>query len=1184
MNGWLQFVSKFKFLIAGILLFLVGFIYFENQKAPVFDPVSFQQAFLRKEAELQKELRQISNEKGGFSYLKKTKNFAFIYENEKLVAWNTNQLPVETYAAIQFPVNGVVHLQNGWYYSQTLRKGNRLYCLAFLIKREYGFKNEFIDSYTNPELSQTLVEIQMNAGKGTAIHDKHGKTLFYVQIAKKENTEVSLPLILLAFLGGIFSLKAFLFELVKRKNKHLLIFAFSLLIARYLSFYIPWKLLFGNVDFLSAQLFAYNEWFSHLLDFGLNSLTVLFLLLSFIHFRTTYKKLYAFIGSCLIWVTWYVILKWIQLLIFNSSVPLQPENLFALTAYSCFALILFGGFFRIYYLLLRKIENGISHENSKGLGLFLGISIIAIIVLFWFSLNYFYYLPILFLPLLHWSKKQFKQWHLPIIIAGFAAVFVVDIHFQNKEKDRETRALYARQLIVEQDINLELDFASIKSALEAEPLFSLAAEGKLSHLSLSDFGNILEKRYFKGIWEAYDNEFNLYDSSGVSILNPQTRKLAYFEKINQLKGENSQVDANMHFLRNVVSGYSYFIFLPLEHNNRKLTLFIGLKSKRIPEEIGFPRLLLSEKAKVLNTLDNYSIAKYTGGKLTTSFGEFNYPLSLNWLPGQEKEETSVNYKDYQHIAYIRNATVVILSVKNTSWLEFIAGFAYIFTLWGLSTLLIQFMSGYNPFGLSAFSFAYRIQLALVSLVVIALVLFGIGSGMYVRKQYEDFTNDNIHEKLHAVEEDIHDLTASSSYISTAENGDELESRLKRLATVFKTDLNVYNREGILVATSRAKIFNLGLLSEQMNPDAFLSLHNDGKSFYSHDEQIGKLSFISSYIPIANDGGKILGYVNLQYFGKQKEFEGQIQQFITAIINVFMLFLAISIVVALFVSNWLTASLRLLKQHLSGLRFGESNAKIPYAGNDEIGLIIKAYNEKLDDLEKAARQLAVNERESAWREMAKQVAHEIKNPLTPMKLGIQHLLRTYDPKDENANQRLVKVLHSMIEQIDGLTRIANEFSNFARLPEPHKTEGDLLEVIRHAVTIFENEQNVSIQLEENTSSANMSFDKDQWMQVFNNLLKNAVQATNGKEDAQIQVSIKKSSEDRAVLIAISDNGIGISDEEKEKIFTPHFTTKSTGSGIGLSLVRQIVEFHQGKISFESKSGVGTTFTIELPLNS
>ena len=198
---------------------------------------------------------------------------------------------------------------------------------------------------------------------------------------------------------------------------------------------------------------------------------------------------------------------------------------------------------------------------------------------------------------------------------------------------------------------------------------------------------------------------------------------------------------------------------------------------------------------------------------------------------------------------------------------------------------------------------------------------------------------------------------------------------------------------------------------------------------------------------------LLGYANLQRFGQQRDFELQIQEFIVAIVTVFILLLGISIIFSLIVSNWLTSPLRLLKQKVDSLKIASENQQIDYAGSDEIGLIVKAYNQKIGELQEASIQLAKNERESAWREMAKQVAHEIKNPLTPMKLSIQHLLRTYDPKDPDSKIRIETLLSSLIEQIDGLTRIANEFSNFAQMPGPIKVETDLIAIIKNAIALI-----------------------------------------------------------------------------------------------------------------------------------
>ena len=282
-----------------------------------------------------------------------------------------------------------------------------------------------------------------------------------------------------------------------------------------------------------------------------------------------------------------------------------------------------------------------------------------------------------------------------------------------------------------------------------------------------------------------------------------------------------------------------------------------------------------------------------------------------------------------------------------------------------------------------------------------------------------------------------------------------------------------------------------------------------------------------------------------------------------------------------ISNWLTSPLRILKKKVDSLKIASENKQIDYAGSDEIGLIVQAYNQKIGELQEASIQLAKNERESAWREMAKQVAHEIKNPLTPMKLSIQHLLRTYDPKDPDSKIRIETLLSSLIEQIDGLTRIANEFSNFAQMPGPIKVETDLIAIIKNAIALFDSEVAIKIVLKTNLEAAILNIDKDQWGQALNNLIKNSLQALIEVEDPVIIISLENKPEENAYVIKVNDNGRGIKKEDLSKVFTPYFTTKSTGTGIGLFLVKQIVENHNGTISFETNENKGTTFSLVIP---
>jgi len=392
---------------------------------------------------------------------------------------------------------------------------------------------------------------------------------------------------------------------------------------------------------------------------------------------------------------------------------------------------------------------------------------------------------------------------------------------------------------------------------------------------------------------------------------------------------------------------------------------------------------------------------------------------------------------------------------------------------------------------------------------------------------------------------------------------------------------LYDRSGFLLASSRPKIFNIGLLSEQMNPEAYKALIVQNKSEYVHDENIGFLNYGSAYKPFYNHEGKILGFVNLQHFGQQKEFENQIQKFLVAIINVFMLLLAVSIVLAIFISNWVTTPLRLLHENFSSIRFGKHNQRISYDKEDEIGVLVRDYNQKLDELEYTANQLAQSERESAWREMAKQVAHEIKNPLTPMKLSIQQLLRVYDPNDPSSELKLKRVANSIIEQIDALTNIANEFSNFAKMPRPDEIQLDLVAVLENVIEVFKEEGTANISLKTELDKVIIQADKDQMIRIFNNLIKNAVQAIPDYREGRIEIRIF--SKDNKIHIEIEDNGVGIPKEKEANIFVPYFTTKTTGTGLGLAMVRQIIENHRGAIYFTSEENVGTIFHLEFPEN-
>ena len=279
------------------------------------------------------------------------------------------------------------------------------------------------------------------------------------------------------------------------------------------------------------------------------------------------------------------------------------------------------------------------------------------------------------------------------------------------------------------------------------------------------------------------------------------------------------------------------------------------------------------------------------------------------------------------------------------------------------------------------------------------------------------------------------------------------------------------------------------------------------------------------------------------------------------------------------SNWVTKPLRLLQTNLSLIRFGKKNQTIDYNKNDEIGALVKEYNKKLMELEQTADQLAKSERESAWRDMAKQVAHEIKNPLTPMKLSIQQMMRVFEKENPEAKIKIDRLANSLIEQIDGLTKIANEFSNFAQMPTPLLEKVELIEICKNVISLFSQDE-YTITFSTNENEVYISADKDQLIRAINNLLKNSIQAFEFDRPGEINISVQLTNEN--CLIKIQDNGSGIPLNQQNKIFVPYFTTKSTGTGIGLSITKQIIENHNGTINFQTTENSGTIFTIELPI--
>ena len=404
-----------------------------------------------------------------------------------------------------------------------------------------------------------------------------------------------------------------------------------------------------------------------------------------------------------------------------------------------------------------------------------------------------------------------------------------------------------------------------------------------------------------------------------------------------------------------------------------------------------------------------------------------------------------------------------------------------------------------------------------------------------------------------------------------------KEKIYEIATIHNLQINLYDLDGNLLKSSKATLNTLGS-DKCMDVEVLNRLaHTAEHRFVFKNEKNGQV-FQSSYSYITDQKSKNLAILNLPYLENDDFLNKELKEFLMRLGYAYFVMILVAIAFAYFISKYITRSLKTISEKMDEIRLEKRNKKIEIeTSSEEIETLVHSYNSMIDELEASAVKLATSEREQAWREMAKQVAHEIKNPLTPMRLSVQSFQRKFNPEDENIHQKVAEYSNTLIQQIDTMSSIASAFSNFAKMPAQKNEQLNVVQIVKMALDIF-NEDNISFESEREEIIA--KFDRTQLIRVVTNLVKNAIQAMPiDAKDPKIKVRVFD--EDGLVKITVKDNGMGIEEATKAKIFEPKFTTKSSGMGLGLAMVKNIVETYKGNITFTSEKGKGTTFTVSFP---
>ena len=476
------------------------------------------------------------------------------------------------------------------------------------------------------------------------------------------------------------------------------------------------------------------------------------------------------------------------------------------------------------------------------------------------------------------------------------------------------------------------------------------------------------------------------------------------------------------------------------------------------------------------------------------------------------------------------------------------------------------------------SLRIRIFLSMILLVLLASILILLVTIYQYDEQTKDYNVQRFERKESTTKQTIYlELKNKTVYPVNTENLSKIfHERIHEISTINKLNIAIYNLEGILLKSSSKIAFERPDIKRISAPFLKELSQNRAHKILTTSEDNG-IIYQSSYSFIYGVKNKRIGILELQFTQDNLEIKKELKEFISRLGFVYVFMLIIAIAFAYFLSSYITRSIKTISDKIQQTRLTERNEKIILnKASSEIEILVEAYNNMIDELGESATKLAKSEREQAWREMAKQVAHEIKNPLTPMRLTVQSFERNFLSTDDRAKEKLKEFSQSLIQQIDVMSSIASAFSDFAKMPIQKKEQIEIISVIKFALDIF-TEQYITYHPSEKKLYANL--DKTQLIRIVTNLLKNAIQATENIENPIIDVTVL--SKEKNLIISVADNGKGISDDLKDLIFEPKFTTKTSGMGLGLAITKNIIEAYNGSISFTSKEGKGTVFTVVLP---
>ncbi len=1142
--------------------------------------------------------------------------FSIIFEKQSVVEfWTSTSTPFEDIDLNQIPRSGEMislALANGQYLGklETIEddffKDYSIYSF-FPIKRIYNIESEYLNKQFATAKYVPNSVLLTNETTKYPIKDNAGQIVSYLNNEAQSVDIYSLKRYAIA-LGFFLLFFALIINYISKKlaKKYTLGIGAGFLLASILTY----KLLDYNFGFTNqfSSLSLFNRDFLNfyvsesLGDLLIDIIILLWIILffhrnignySFDRVSPVSKQVLGFMNSTVIAMSIVNVANVIRGLILDSNIEfdfsymlnIQNESLLAIFGVVLLTLGLFL-FSHLLMLINRRLEipdfnRQVMYFASTGLAIPLLYAVnleLDTVRFLLFILSY----QIMF-DIFVFGKGNNLSWLIFWIVV--MAIFSSSLIFTfSEDKDTLQRKQYAKILSENRDQYIEKDLEAFPQYVNQKK--SSAFQDKSSKLQTEELNQILDKYFAENTY--------LFNNYSFSILEGGINENISEHPIEQVNSKSNSIFR----AKGNDYDYDYFCTLSEQYGLKSSKTIKFIREQRQQSKV-YTELMTRRSYMGLDNINEYQYAIYRNGQNVMRndpyYGEFLIAEEVIPAAGEfEQQEANgrsqISYRDH-------NNNVVLISKETEGWIMPISLFSYLFTLLIIFTLLLGFLNLFFKFIPKSLSFAIirkpslknRIQLSVIALIVVSFLIIGFVTVVFFGQSHEQYHENRLKRKTRSVIRDTeHELKTMARVDSTLMTPkDFLDNlRVKEISNIHRIDINLYNLGGELSKTSEEDFYERGILSRKINPAAYMALSDmKQKDYVQENEHIGDFIYKAAYIPVQlKQAGRPtlkIGYLSLPYYSQLSSTRTDAVSFMGTLLNVYVFLLMIAGAIAIVVANSITKPLTSIGQKLNAFRLGGRNEKIEYKAQDELGILINEYNKMVQNIRESAEMLAQSEREGAWREMAKQVAHEIKNPLTPMKLSIQYLMHAYNNGADDLGSLMKRVSNTLIQQIDNLAQIATEFSNFAKMPRAENIQLEVNSLLESVYNLFNEVKEVQLEIEMPDKQLNVFADKNHLVSVFNNIIKNAIQAI-PEEKTDGKVNIKLYEEDGKAIVKISDNGSGISDEMREKVFVPNFTTKSSGTGLGLAISKNIIESVQGAIFFETEIGEGTDFYVTLPI--